>query len=53
MKTDDIELIESFERVENIEEIILLGEKGGIRRIQILSPKDKINNCVKRLRRLK
>lgn len=37
MKTEDIELkgdaIESFERVEKIKEIILLGEKGGIRRI--------------------
>ena len=39
MKTQDIEIkgdvIESFERVEKIEEIILLGEKGGIRRIII------------------
>lgn len=37
MKTNGIELrgdaIESFERVENISEIILLGENGGIRRI--------------------
>lgn len=37
MKTDDIELkgdaIESFERVEDIVEIILLGNKGGVRRI--------------------
>jgi hypothetical protein len=39
MKTEDIELkgdaIESFERVEEIEEIILLGKNGGVRRIQI------------------
>jgi hypothetical protein len=39
MKTDDIEIkgdaIESFERVEPISEIILLGKKGGIRRILI------------------
>ena len=39
MKTEDIELtgdaIESFERVETIKEIILLGKKGGIRRIMI------------------
>lgn len=37
MKTDDLELkgeaVESFERVERITDIILLGEKGGIRRI--------------------
>jgi len=37
METDEIELkgdaIESFERVEHIIEIILIGEKGGIRRI--------------------
>jgi len=37
MKTEEIELkgeaIESFERVEEIKEIILLGDKGGIRRI--------------------
>ena len=37
MKTEDIEIrgeiIESFERVEKIIEVILLGEKGGIRRI--------------------
>ena len=37
MKTEEIELkgeaIESFERVEEIKEIILLGNKGGIRRI--------------------
>lgn len=37
MKTDDIvlkgESIESFERLEGISEIILLGNKGGIRRI--------------------
>ena len=57
IKTDDIVLkgdaIESFERLERINELILLGEKGGIRRITILTPKDKINNAVKRLRRLK
>ena len=39
MKTEDIELtgepIESFERVEEIIEIILLGRYGGIRRIKI------------------
>lgn len=39
MKTEDIEMkgeaIESFERVEEIEEIILLGKNGGVRRIQI------------------
>jgi hypothetical protein len=39
MKTKDIELkgdaIESFERVEKIKEIILLGIKGGVRRIII------------------
>lgn len=39
MKTDDINLkgdiIESFERVEEIQEIILLGKDGGIRRIII------------------
>jgi len=29
------EPIESFERVEDIEEVILLGENGGIRRILI------------------
>jgi len=37
MKTDDIELkggvIESFARVEHITEVILLGDKGGVRRI--------------------
>ena len=40
MKTSDIimkgDAIESFERVENINEIILLGDKGGVRRITIL-----------------
>lgn len=39
MKTEDIELsgdsIESFERVEKIETILLLGKNGGIRRIDI------------------
>jgi len=39
MKTEDIEIngdiIESFERVEKIKEIILLGEDGGVRRIII------------------
>ena len=39
MKTDDIEIkgecIESFERVEKISEIIIIGENGGIRRILI------------------
>jgi hypothetical protein len=39
MKSNDIEIkgemIESFERVEKIIDIILLGENGGIRRIQI------------------
>jgi hypothetical protein len=39
MKADDIELkgriIESFERVEKITEVILLGEYGGIRRVII------------------
>jgi len=39
MKTEDIELkgepIESFERVEKIISIILFGENGGIRRIDI------------------
>ena len=39
MKTDDIELtgdvIESFERVEKITSIILLGKDGGIRKIDI------------------
>lgn len=37
MRTNDLELkgevIESFERVERIVEIILLGENGGVRRI--------------------
>ena len=37
MKNEELELkgepIESFERVEEIEEIIILGSKGGIRRI--------------------
>jgi hypothetical protein len=37
MKTNDLEIngdvIESFERVEKISEIIILGENGGIRRI--------------------
>jgi hypothetical protein len=33
---EDIEkLIESFERVERITDIILLGENGGIRRIEL------------------
>ena len=40
MKTDDIELtgdvIESFERVEKIVSIILLGKDGGIRKIDIV-----------------
>ena len=40
MKTQDIELkgevIESFERVEKIISIILLGEDGGIRKIDII-----------------
>ena len=44
MKTEDIELkgdaIESFERVEEIEEIILLGKNGGIRRIIISSKRN-------------
>ena len=39
MKINDIELkgeaIESFERVEEIEDIILLGKDGGIRRITL------------------
>ena len=39
MKTEDIELkgelIEGFERVEKIVSIILLGEDGGIRKIDI------------------
>ena len=39
MKTNEIELkgnvIESFERVEKIISIILLGDKGGIRKIDI------------------
>jgi hypothetical protein len=37
MKTEKIELkgeaVESFERVEEIEEVILLGVNGGVRRI--------------------
>jgi hypothetical protein len=37
METDDIilkgDVIDSFEKVEHITEIILIGEKGGIRRI--------------------
>ena len=37
MKTDELEFkgeaIESFERVEKITEIIILGENGGVRRI--------------------
>lgn len=37
METNDLiikgEIIESFERVEEITEMILLGKKGGIRRI--------------------
>ena len=37
MKSDDIEIrgnaIDSFERVETITDIILIGKKGGIRRI--------------------
>lgn len=40
MKTDDIELkgeaIESFERVEKITDIILIGKNGGIRRIELI-----------------
>jgi len=43
MKTNDIELkgeaIESFERVEDITDIILLGKDGGVRRIQIKEQK--------------
>jgi len=39
METDDIimkgDVIESFERVERIESIILIGENGGVRRIVI------------------
>jgi len=39
METEDITLsgagIDSFERVERIKEVILLGENGGIRRIII------------------
>lgn len=39
METEDIimkgDAIESFERVEPIREIILLGDKGGVRRILI------------------
>ena len=39
MKTNDLEIkgeaIESFERVEEIKEIIVLGAKGGVRRIII------------------
>jgi hypothetical protein len=37
MKTEDLEIkgevIESFERIETITDIILIGKKGGIRRI--------------------
>ena len=44
MKNKDIELrgdvIESFERVEEIKEIIILGKGGGVRRI-ILEEKEK------------
>ena len=32
---NSVDAIEGFERVEPIQEIILLGKKGGIRRIQI------------------
>ncbi len=50
MKTDDIELkgemIEGFERVEKIVSIILLGEKGGIRKIDIHSQQEKVNGKV-------
>lgn len=39
MKTEDLEIkgeaIESFERVEKITNIIILGDKGGIRNIEI------------------
>jgi hypothetical protein len=39
MKTEDLEIkgeaIESFERVEKIKNIILLGENGGIRNIEV------------------
>ena len=45
MRTDDITLkgepIESFERVEKISEIVLLGEDGGVRRI-IVAPPDEL-----------
>ena len=52
MRTNDIELkgevIESFERVEEIAEIILLGADGGIRRIIIRN----FNEHTKRNRKL-
>lgn len=58
MKTKDIELrgdaIESFERVEGIKEIILLGEKGGVRRIIVERDNlEEIRKAVNRLRRLR
>lgn len=47
MKTDDIELngefIDSFERIDRISDVILLGEKGSIRRIII--KKDETHIC--------
>ena len=55
MKTNRIELrgdvIESFERVERIVSIILLGEDGGIRKIDIKSPYDQGKEAIKRLKR--
>lgn len=39
METEDFimygDAVDSFDRVENIKEVILLGDKGGVRRIQI------------------
>ena len=52
METDDIELkgdaIESFERVETIEEIILIGKSGGFRRI-IIKDRNDFKNKIKAL----
>lgn len=54
MRTEDIELkgeaIEGFERVEKIEDIILLGEDGGVRKITLHT--DDSNEKIKLMRKI-
>lgn len=49
MEADDLELkgdlVESFERIDRIAEVILLGERGGIRRIIIKKADEEIKEA--------